>query len=91
MIPTKISFQCRTWAPLGGAILLAASAGMAQIAWGQTVAPQAPGAPIVKPPPAAASGAERATNPDNMPVKKPRKQPNDDISHSPPASATNAK
>jgi hypothetical protein len=46
---------------------------------------------MVKPPPAAASGAASATNPDNMPVKKPRKPPNDDMSVHPPASATNAK
>ncbi|CAD6562260.1 hypothetical protein ACFQ3P_36690 [Paraburkholderia sabiae] len=91
MIPIRISIKRHAWATLGGAMLLAVSAGTAQIAWGQTVAPQGPGAPIVKPPPAAASGAASATNPDNMPVKKPRKPTNDDMSHSPPASATNAK
>ena len=57
MIPMKTNFRRHAWASLGGAMLLAASSGLAQIAWGHTVAPQAPGAPIVKPPPAAASGA----------------------------------
>ena len=89
MIPTKTRRQ--RWASLGSAVVLAASAGVAQLAWGQTVAPQAGGARMAKPPPAAASGAASATNPDNMPVKKPRKPANDDMSHSPPASSTTAK
>jgi hypothetical protein len=46
---------------------------------------------MVKPPPAAASGAASATNPDNMPVKTPDKPTNEKIIRSPPASAANAK
>lgn len=90
MNPAMSKQRRRLWAPAGAA-LLAVSAGVTQLAWGQTVAPQAGGTPMVKPPPAAASGAASATNPDNMPVKKPRKSPNDDMSVHPPASATNAK
>jgi hypothetical protein len=45
------------------------------------------GASMVKPP-SEASGGE---NPDNMPVKKPRKPTNDKMMHYPPASAANAK
>jgi len=44
-------------------------------------------ASMVKPP-SEASGGE---NPDNMPVKKPRKPTNDKMMHYPPASAANAK
>ncbi|MBN3766897.1 hypothetical protein [Burkholderia sp. Ac-20365] len=91
MIPTKMGLKLRVCATTGIAIALAMSASVAPMARGQTVAPQAGGTPMVKPPPAAASGAASATNPDNMPVKKPRKQPNDDMSVHPPASATNAK
>ncbi|WP_322058133.1 hypothetical protein [Paraburkholderia sp. J63] len=50
-----------------------------------------PPSPMAVPPPAAASGTASATNPDNMPVKKPRKPPNDDIARPPPASAAKAK
>ncbi|ACC70827.1 hypothetical protein PPMP20_05630 [Paraburkholderia phymatum] len=91
MISMKLSSACHVWASLGSAVVLAAAAGAAQTAWGQTIAPRAGGAPMVKPPPAAASGAASATNPDNMPVKKPRQPTNDDMSHQPPASSTNAK
>ncbi|HEY4352195.1 MAG TPA: hypothetical protein VGN31_13275 [Paraburkholderia sp.] len=45
------------------------------------------GASMVKPP-SEASGGE---NPDNMPVKQPRKPTNDKMMHYPPASAANAK
>ncbi|CAB3758752.1 hypothetical protein [Paraburkholderia humisilvae] len=45
-------------------------------------------ASMVKPPADASGGSN---NPDNMPVKKPRKPTNDKMMHSPPASATNAK
>jgi hypothetical protein len=69
---------------------LTASLGIAQAALAQTVAPQPGGSPMVKPP-AAASEAASATNPDNMPVKKPRKPTNDDMIRRLPASATNAK
>ena len=91
MIATMMKLRRHAWASIGSAAVLAASAGIAQLAWGQTVAPQTGGTPMVKPPPAAASGAASATNPDNMPVKKPRKPPNDDMSVHPPASAANAK
>lgn len=60
---------------------------IAGTAFAQTAAsaPNEPTAPMVKPPPAS------ATNPDNMPVKKPRKPTNDNMLHTPPASASNAK
>jgi hypothetical protein len=71
---------------------LASSAGFAQ----HTPAQKAPtqiapvedsGASMVKPPSEASGG----DNPDNMPVKKPRKPTNDKMMHYPPASAANAK
>ncbi|WP_245253697.1 hypothetical protein [Paraburkholderia sp. LEh10] len=86
-----IALKRYAYALIGAAAVLAALAGAARTAWGQTVTPQAGGTPMVKPPPAAASGAASATNPDNMPVKKPRKPTNDDMMHAPPASATNAR
>lgn len=91
MIATMMKLRRHAWASIGSTAVLAVSAGIAQVAWGQTVTPQGGRTPMVKPPPAAASGAASATNPDNMPVKKPRKPPNDDMSVHPPASATNAK
>jgi hypothetical protein len=77
-------------ASMGTIIVVAASAGVAGTALAQTIAPQS-GAPMVKPPPAAASGTATAANPDNMPMKKPRKPTNDKMMHDPPASATNAR
>ncbi|MCC8391259.1 hypothetical protein LJ656_01550 [Paraburkholderia sp. MMS20-SJTR3] len=63
-------------------------------AFGQTKsAPSAPPdshAPMAKPP-EAASGAGGASNPDNMPIKRPDKPTNDHMSHPPPASGANAK
>jgi hypothetical protein len=53
-------------------------------------APQNGGASMVKPP-EAASGSGGASNPDNMPIKRPRKPTNDKMMHEPPASAANAK
>ncbi|RFU47877.1 hypothetical protein [Paraburkholderia sp. DHOC27] len=47
------------------------------------------GASMVKPP--AASGTANPANPDHMPVKKPPKPTNDKMTHTPPASAANAK
>ena len=47
--------------------------------------------PMAVPPPAAASGTASATNPDNMPVKKPRQPTHDNIARPPPASAAGAK
>jgi hypothetical protein len=72
------------------AFVLLISTAFAATAQAQAVAPQ-PETPMVKPPPAAASGAASATNPDNMPVKNPDKPTNDKIIRSPPASAANAK
>jgi hypothetical protein len=53
----------------------------------QTV-PQNGSASMVKPPEAGSGGA---SNPDNMPIKRPRKPTNDKMMHEPPASAANAK
>jgi hypothetical protein len=53
-------------------------------------APQNGSASMVKPP-TAASGSGGASNPDNMPIKRPRKPTNDKMMHEPPASAANAK
>jgi hypothetical protein len=72
------------------AFVLVISTAFAVTAQAQAVAPQ-PQTPMVKPPPAAASGAASATNPDNMPVKTPDKPTNEKIIRSPPASAANAK
>lgn len=56
----------------------------------QTAA-QAPAAPMAKPP-AAAPGAASASNPDNMPVKKPKgPATNDKMMRSDPASGAQAK
>ncbi|MFC0575602.1 hypothetical protein [Paraburkholderia solisilvae] len=54
----------------------------------QTAPAQGRGASMVKPPSEASGGSD---NPDNMPVKKPRKPTNDRMMHDPPASAANAK
>lgn len=53
-------------------------------------APPAAQSPMVKPPDAA-SGPTSATNPDNMPIKRPDKPTNDKMSRQPPASGANAK
>jgi hypothetical protein len=42
-------------------------------------------------PPEAASGSTGSSNPDNMPIKRPRKPTNDKMMHEPPASGANAK
>ncbi|WP_025599740.1 hypothetical protein [Burkholderia sp. WSM2230] len=42
-------------------------------------------------PPESASGATGSSNPDNMPIKRPRKPTNDKMMHEPPASGANAK
>ena len=49
-----------------------------------------PASPMVKPP-AAASGSASATNPDNMPVRKPQQRTHDRMIRSEPASAATAK
>ncbi|MPW18373.1 hypothetical protein GCT13_15990 [Paraburkholderia sp. CNPSo 3157] len=89
-INTLRPFGRKALARIGAAVLLAASAGVAGTALAQNAASES-SAPMVKPPPAAASGTASATNPDNMPVKKPRKPTNDKMMHNPPASATNAR
>jgi hypothetical protein len=48
------------------------------------------GASMVKPPQATADGTN-PHNPDNMPIKRPRKPTNDKMMRTPPASAANAK
>ncbi|QGZ59080.1 hypothetical protein [Paraburkholderia acidiphila] len=54
-------------------------------------APQPPASPMVKPP-AAAPGAASASNPDNMPMKKPTgPATNDKMMRSDPASGAQAK
>ena len=79
-------------ASINAACALAACAGIAGVSATAYAQPaSAPAAPMVKPPPAAGSGAASATNPDNMPVKKPRQPTNDKMMHDPPASASNAK
>ncbi|WP_114814607.1 hypothetical protein [Paraburkholderia kururiensis] len=50
----------------------------------------APSAPMVKPP-QATSDAVNADNPDNMPVKRPRKPVNEGMARRPPASGGTAK
>ncbi|HYS64143.1 MAG TPA: hypothetical protein VEN30_10075 [Paraburkholderia sp.] len=47
-------------------------------------------ASMVKPP-QAASGSGGSSNPDNMPIKRPRHPINDKMMHEPPASGANAK
>lgn len=48
------------------------------------------GASMIKPPQATADGTN-PHNPDNMPIKRPRKPTNDKMMRTPPASAANAK
>ncbi|SHJ39219.1 hypothetical protein SAMN05192548_1001266 [Paraburkholderia terricola] len=47
-------------------------------------------ASMVKPP-ESASGSGGSSNPDNMPIKRPRHPTNDKMMHEPPASGANAK
>lgn len=56
----------------------------------EQAAPQTDGASMVKPP-EAAPGSDGSSNPDNMPIKRPRKPTNDKMMHAPPASGANAK
>lgn len=69
------------------ALALSSAAALAQAQQSQDT-PQA--WPMVKPP-TVASGAASATNPDNMPVKKPQRPTNDRMIRSEPASAAKAK
>lgn len=83
---------------LAAGVALATIAACGTVAFAQTsdpalrtqAAPRNGGAPMVKPP-EAASGSGGASNPDNMPIKRPRKPTNDKMMHEPPASAANAK
>ncbi|CAH2902425.1 MAG: FIG00456093: hypothetical protein [uncultured Paraburkholderia sp.] len=56
----------------------------------QAAQPGDAAASMVKPP-ELASGATGSSNPDNMPIKRPRKPTNDKMMHEPPASGANAK
>lgn len=69
--------------------MLLAASGMATGSYAQTIAPH-PSTPMAQSP-AAASGATSASNPDNMPVKKPPKRTDDNMIRSEPASAAKAK
>ncbi|MGP8434472.1 hypothetical protein ACT2FY_35180 [Paraburkholderia fungorum] len=72
---------------MGGPAAFAQTPGPAQ----KTQAmPQNGPASMVKPP-EAGSGSGGASDPDNMPIKRPRKPTNDKMMHEPPASAANAK
>ena len=53
-------------------------------------APQNGGASMVKPPEVAPDSGG-SSNPDNMPIKRPRQATNDRMMHEPPASGANAK
>jgi hypothetical protein len=86
-----------TWTTLTARIALttAAALGTGTVAFAQTPKPAPPenstnSAPMIKPP-EAASGSGGSSNPDNMPIKRPRQPPNDKMMHEPPASGANAK
>jgi hypothetical protein len=72
-------------------IALLALSSTALFAHAQSSQQTAQASPMVKTPPEAASGAASATNPDNMPVKKPQQPTNDRMIRSEPASAATAK
>jgi hypothetical protein len=72
--------------PVAIAFAIFASAGGA--AFAQTPPPDS-GASMVKPP--EASGTTNPDNPDHMPVKPPPERTHDKMTHTPPASAVNAK
>ncbi|WP_144143234.1 hypothetical protein [Paraburkholderia sp. BCC1884] len=75
---------------LAAGVALAAICACAATALAQTTPQTDSAAPMVKPP-EAASGAGGSSNPDNMPIKRPRKPTNDKMMHTPPASGANAK
>ena len=72
------------------ALALAATSGPAALAQTPKTAPQDSSASMVKSP-ESASGSGGSSNPDNMPIKRPRKPTNDRMMHEPPASGANAK
>ncbi|WP_144153865.1 hypothetical protein [Paraburkholderia sp. BCC1885] len=79
--------------PSQSALLAALGALAAVTVAGGPVFAQTPpgdgGASMVKPP--EASGTTNPANPDHMPVKRPPKPTHDKMTHSPPASAADAK
>lgn len=93
-----------TLAPLGATAALLAAGANGTAAWAgtdmaapkhttqaaQTAQPADAASSMVKPP-ESASGATGSSNPDNMPIKRPRKPTNDKMMHEPPASGANAK
>jgi hypothetical protein len=72
------------------ALVLGATSGAGALAQTAKTAPQDSSASMVKRP-ETASGAGGSSNPDNMPIKRPRKPTNDRMMHEPPASGANAK
>ncbi|SIT37988.1 conserved exported hypothetical protein [Paraburkholderia ribeironis] len=86
------------WSKLMGGIAFAVVSASGVVAFAQAAqaaqaaqpAPQDSNASMIKPP-EAASGSGGSSNPDNMPIKRPRKPTNDKMMHEPPASAANAK
>ena len=72
------------------ALAMAGASGVATFAQTAKTAPPDNNAPMVKPP-EAASGSGGSSNPDNMPIKRPRRPTNDRMMHAPPASGANAK
>lgn len=80
------------WTMLTAGIAVAAAAASGAVASAQTAktAPPETSAPMIKPP-ESASGSGGSSNPDNMPIKRPRKPTNDKMMREPPASGANAK
>jgi hypothetical protein len=74
----------------GIAFVMATTASTTAFAQTKKTAPPDHNAPMIKPP-EAASGSGGASNPDNMPIKRPRQSTNDRMTHEPPASGANAK
>ncbi|WP_245639822.1 hypothetical protein [Paraburkholderia heleia] len=78
--------------PVWGAIAALVLAGASLSARAQTQTPAHPPAPPMVKPPAAVPGAASESNPDNMPVKKPRgPATHDKMMRSDPASDAQAK
>jgi hypothetical protein len=95
-----------TLAALTAGAALAAAGASGTVVWAQTgsaapsqkaapgakqAAPQSGAASSMVKPPKAASGSTGSSNPDNMPIKRPTKPTNDEMTHEPPASGANAK
>jgi hypothetical protein len=82
------------WTTLAAGLTLVAgtASSIATVALAQAAktAPPDSSASMAKPP-EAASGAGGSSNPDNMPIKRPRQPTNDRMMHEPPASGANAK